>query len=52
MVQDRLSGMRFLGFDPGAPTPDENPIRYFSRRMTETGTLKRAMKACDWQLKK
>ena len=27
MIRDRLSWMRFLGFDLGAPTPDENTIR-------------------------
>ena len=44
--------MRFLGFDLGAPTPDESTIRHFRNRLTETGTLKRVMKAFDWQLKK
>ncbi len=52
MIRARLSWMRFLGFDLGAPTPDENAIRHFRNRMTETGTLKRAMKAFDWQLRK
>jgi len=52
MIRDRLSWMRFFGFDLGAPTPDENTIRHFRNRMTETGTLKRVMKAFDWQLKK
>ena len=50
MIRDRLSWMRFLGFDLGAPTPDENTIRHFRNRLTETGTLKRVMKAFDWQL--
>ena len=52
MIRDRLSWMRFLDFDLGAPTPDENTIRHFRNRMTETGTLKRVMKAFDWQLQK
>jgi IS5 family transposase len=52
MIRDRLSWMRFLGFDLGAPTPDESTIRHFRNRLTETGTLKRVMKAFDWQLKK
>ena len=52
MIRDRLSWMRFLGFDLGAPTPDENTIRQFRNRLTETGTLKRVMKAFDWQLQK
>ncbi len=41
MVRGRLSWMRFPGFDLGAPTPDENTIRHFRNRLTETGTLKR-----------
>jgi transposase, IS5 family len=52
MIRDRLSWMRFLGFDLGGPTPDENTIRHFRNRLTESGTLKRVMKAFDWQLKK
>jgi len=52
MIRDRLSWMRFLGFDLGGPTPDENTIRLFRNRLTETGTLKRVMKAFDWQLHK
>jgi transposase, IS5 family len=52
MIRDRLSWMRFLGFDLGAPTPDENTIRHFRNRLTETGALKRVMKAFDWQLRK
>ena len=44
--------LRFLGFDPGAPTPDENTIRLYRNKLTETGTLRRVMKAFDWQLKK
>ena len=52
MIRDRLSWMRFLGFDLGGPTPDEDTIRHFRNRLTETGTLTRVMKAFDWQLKK
>lgn len=51
MIRDRLSWMRFLGFDLGAPTPDENTIRHFRNRLTETGTLKRVMKAFDRRLR-
>lgn len=35
-----------------ARRPDENTIRHFRNRLTETGTLKRVMKAFDWQLQK
>lgn len=52
MIRDRLSWMRFLGFELGGSMPDENTIRHFRNRITETGTLKRVMKAFDWQLKK
>jgi IS5 family transposase len=52
MIRDRLSWMRFLGFDLGGPTPDENTIRLFRNKLTETGALKRVMKAFDWQLQK
>gem|GEM_PF-1479862 len=33
-------------------TPDENTIRHFRNRPIETGTLKRVMKAFDWQLQR
>jgi transposase len=52
MIRDRLSWLRFLGFELGGATPDENTIRHFRNRMTETGTLKRVMKAFDRQLHK
>ena len=34
MIRDRLDWMRFLGFDLGAPTPDENTIRLFRNKLT------------------
>lgn len=43
MIRDQLSWMRFLGFDLGGPTPDENTIRHFRNRLTETGTLGRVI---------
>ncbi len=39
MIRDRLSWMRFLGFDLGAPMPDENTIRHFGNRLTHSGVL-------------
>lgn len=47
MTRDRLSWMRFLKFDLVHPTPDENTIRLYRNKLTETGTLKRVMKAFD-----
>jgi IS5 family transposase len=38
MIRDRLSWMRFLGFDLGGATPDENTIHHFRNRLTETGS--------------
>ena len=52
MIRDRLSWLRFLGLSLGDRTPDENTIRHFRNRLTDTGTLKRVMKAFDWQLQK
>ena len=52
MIRDRLSWMRFLGFDLGGPTPDEKTIRLFRNKLTDSGALRRVMKAFDWQLKK
>ena len=37
LIRDRRSWMRFPGFDPGGPTPDENTIRHVRNRRTETG---------------
>ena len=50
MIRDRLSWMRFLGFDLGGPTPDENTIRLYRDKLTASGALKRVMKAFDRQL--
>jgi IS5 family transposase len=52
MIRDRLSWLRFLGFELGGQTPDENTIRHFRNRLTETGTLSQVMKAFDGQLQK
>ncbi len=52
MIRDRLSWMRFLGFALGSATPDENTIRLFRNKLTESGTLRRVVKATDWRLKK
>ena len=52
MIRDRLSWMGFFDFDLRGLTPDENTIRLFRNKLTETGTLKWVMKAFDWQLHK
>jgi len=49
-IRDRLSWMRFLGFDLGDRTPDENTIRLYRNRLTESGALKHVMATFDEQL--
>ena len=39
LIRDRLSWLRFLGFDLGAATPDANTIRLFREKLTEAGAL-------------
>jgi transposase len=51
LIRDRLSWLRFLGFDLGAPTPDANTIRLFREKLTETGALDAVFSDFDRQLK-
>ena len=51
LIRDRLSWLRFLGFDLGAPTPDENTIRLFRERLTHAGALDALFVAFDRQLR-
>lgn len=39
LIRDRLSWLRFLGFDLGVATPDANTIRLFREKLTEAGAL-------------
>src|SRR5215204_472080 len=39
LLRDRLSWMRFLGFEVGRPTPDENTIRLFREKRTRAGAI-------------
>lgn len=50
LIRDRLSWLRFLGFDLGAPTPDANTIRLFRERLTEVGALDALFADFDRQL--
>ena len=45
-----LGDPRYSAVDLGGATPDENTIRLFRNRLSETGTLKRVMKAFEGQL--
>lgn len=51
LIRDRLSWLRFLGFDLGAPTPDENTIRLFREKLTRAGAIDALFAAFDQQLR-
>lgn len=51
LIRDRLSWLRFLGFDLGAPTPDENTIRLFREKLTRANAIKALFADFDGQLK-
>jgi transposase, IS5 family len=51
LIRDRLSWLRFLGFDLGAATPDANTIRLFREKLTEAGALDVLFADFDRQLK-
>ncbi|MBJ7525702.1 MAG: IS5 family transposase [Sphingomonadaceae bacterium] len=50
-IDNRLSWLRFLGFDLGAPTPDANTIRLFREKLTDAGTLQVLFDAFDHRLR-
>jgi len=51
MIRDRLNWMRFVGFGLGGTMPDENSIRAFRNRLTESGRLEALMLAFEPQLR-
>jgi len=51
LIRDRLSWLRFLGFDLGAVTPDENTIRLFREKLTHAGALDALFAAFDRRLR-
>jgi len=51
LIRDRLSWLRFLGFDLGAVTPDENTIRLFREKLMRAGALDALFAAFDRQLR-
>lgn len=51
LIRDRLSWLRFLGFDLGAPTPDANTIRLFREKLTAAGALDAVFADFDRQLR-
>lgn len=51
LIRDRLSWLRFLGFELGGRTPDENTIRAFRNRLIEAGAFDVLFKTFDQQLR-
>lgn len=51
LIRDRLSWLRFLGFDLGVATPDDNTIRLFREKLAEAGALDTLFADFDRQLK-
>jgi hypothetical protein len=51
LIRDRLSWLRFLGFDLGAATPDANTIRLCREKLTEAGALDMLFANFDRQIK-
>src|SRR3546814_19927767 len=51
LIRDRLSWLRFPGFDFGAPTPDADTIRMFRERPTAAGARATPQAAFDRPLK-
>jgi transposase, IS5 family len=51
LIRDRLSWLRFLSFDLGAPTPDENTIRLFREKLTRAGAIDTLFSAFDRSLR-
>lgn len=51
LIRDRLSWLRFLGFDLGAATPDADTIRMFRDRLTNAGAFDMLFVDFDNQLK-
>ena len=51
LIRDRLSWLRFLGFDLGAVTPDKNTIRLFREALTRAGALDALFAAFGRQLR-
>ena len=51
LIRDRLSWLRFLGFDLGAPTPDRNTIWTFRERLIRAGVMGDLFAAFDRELR-
>ena len=52
LIRDRLSWLRFLGFDLGAPTPDRNTIWTFRERLIRAGAMDDLFATFDRELRR
>ena len=52
LIRDRLSWLRFLGFDLGAPTPDRNTIWSFRERLIRAGAMDELFATFDRELRR
>ena len=52
LIRDRLSWLRFLGFDLGAPMPDRNTIWSFRERLVRAGAMDDLFAAFDGELRR
>lgn len=50
LIRHRLSWLRFVSFEPGSVTPDDNLIRLFSRKLTCAGEIDALFTALDRHL--
>ena len=50
LIRDRLSWLRFLGFQIGEPTPDQKTIWLFREKLTRSGAFKFLFAAFEKQL--
>ena len=52
LIRDRLSWLRFLGFELGAPTPDRNTIWSFRERLIRAGATDGLFATLDRELRR
>ena len=51
LIRDRLSWLRFLGFQIGEATPDQKTIWLFREKLTQVGAFKKLFAAFEAQLR-
>ncbi len=51
LIRDRLSWLRFLGFQIGGATPDQKTIWLYREKLTQTGAFKALFVAFEEQLR-